>query len=184
MSPSERERRERRDKLRRTRRELDRCQEPAAKGNEAEHPRNGRHWDDLVERRIQQAMAAGAFENLSGRGKRLDLRRNPYLDPSLELAYGLLKDNGYTPEWITRDQEIRRELGAARGRLRVAWTQHQASGASVTAWQQAVSLFEEALTQLNRKIDDLNLVVPVPSCQRVRLNLADELRRLEIEKTP
>lgn len=181
MRPSERERC---DKISRLRWELDQRQVPADKHNEAERPRSGLQWDDLIERRIQRAMAAGAFENLSGRGKPLDLTRNPYLDPSLELAYGLLKDNGYTPEWISRDKEIRKEMGTIRGRLRVAWMRHRVNGADVTAWQQAVTLFEEALTQLNRKIDDFNLIVPIPSCQRVRLNLADELRRLEIEKTP
>lgn len=126
-------------------------------------------------------MAAGAFENLPGKGKPLNLDRNPYLDPSLELAYGLLKNNGYAPEWITRDKEIRAELEVARARLRAAWAQRQAQAADETAWRAAVARFEEALAQLNRKIDDFNLVVPILNCQRVRLRLTDELRKLTHE---
>jgi len=181
MNPAEQERRERREQLRRAASKLDQRQIPLPERDDADQPRDEREWRDLVERRIQEAMAAGTFDNLPGQGKPLHLDRNPYLDPSLELAYGLLKNNGYAPEWIGRDQEIRSELEAARARLRAAWAQRQAQTADEVAWQAAVARFEEALTQLNRKIDDFNLVVPILSCQRVRLRLTDELRRLTHE---
>jgi DnaJ family protein C protein 28 len=143
--------------------------------------RGGREWRDLVEQRIQDAMAAGSFDNLQGEGKPLNLPRNPYLDPSLELAYGLLKNNGFAPEWIVRDKEIREQLEAARARLRAAWARRRDNPADEIAWQAALARYDETLTQLNRKIDDFNLIVPIPSCQRVRLKLADELRQLPHE---
>lgn len=181
MSASERERRWRREQLRRTRWKLDQRHMPEEARDNSDGVHNEEDWRDLVERRIQEAMAAGVFENLPGVGKPLNLGRNPYLDPSLELAYGLLKNNGYAPEWIARDKEIRQELGAARARLRAAWFQRQAHPADEAAWQAAVVRFAESLDQLNRKIDDFNLIVPIPSCQRARLRLADELRRLDHE---
>ncbi|NJN98071.1 MAG: hypothetical protein HC875_30315 [Anaerolineales bacterium] len=39
--------------------------------------------------------------------------------------------------------------------------------------------FEEALVKLNHKIDVFNLIVPVPTAQRFRLRLEDELRRVQ-----
>jgi hypothetical protein len=108
MNASERERRE---QLRRARSKLDQHQLPAEERHNADRLRGEGEWRDLVERRIQGAMAAGVFENLSGQGKPLDLTRNPYLDPSLELTYGLLHNNGYAPEWIARDKEIRQHPG-------------------------------------------------------------------------
>jgi DnaJ family protein C protein 28 len=93
------------------------------------------------------------------------------------LAYGLLHNNGYAPEWIARDKEIRQQLEAARARLRAAWAQRQANPGDEASWNAAVARFEETLTQLNRKIDDFNLVVPISSRQRVRLRLSDELSR-------
>ena len=176
MTPSELERRQR---LRCARWQLDERQIAAGKHGVDERPRGERDWHDLVERRIQEAMADGAFDNLSGEGQPLDLSRNPYLDPSLELAYGLLKNNGYTPEWIARDKEIREELETARAHLHVAWAHRQVNPTDETAWEAALARFEETLTQINRKIDDYNLIVPISSCQRVRLRLADELRRVE-----
>ncbi len=175
MNASERERRERREQLRRARSKLDRHQLPDEEYHNADRRRGEGEWCDLVERRIQEAMAAGAFENLSGQGKPMDLTRNPYLDPSLELAYGLLHNNGYAPEWIARDKEIRQQLEAARAHLRAAWVQRQVNPGDEAPWQAAVARFEETLNQLNRKIDDFNLVVPISSRQRVRLRLSDEL---------
>jgi DnaJ family protein C protein 28 len=180
MNPSEGERRERRQHLLRARQKLEQSQVPV-EGGDGNQPRNEGEWRDLVEQRIQEAMARGAFENLPGQGQPLNLSRNPYLDPALELAYGLLKNNGYAPEWIARDKEIREELEAARARLRTAWVQHQANPADEALWRGAVARFEEAINQLNHKIDDFNLIVPILSCQRVRLRLADELRRLHDE---
>jgi DnaJ family protein C protein 28 len=181
MSTSELERAQRQKRLLRTQAKIDQCKLPAREGGKAPPPRDEQDWRDLVEQRIQEAMAAGAFDNLSGAGKPLNLKRNPYLDPSLELAYGLLKNNGYTPEWIARDKEIRVQLEAARGRLRAAWRRRQADLTGEAAWQAAVTRFETALTQLNRKIDDLNLIVPFAVGQRVHLRLENELRRLNDE---
>jgi DnaJ family protein C protein 28 len=169
------------ERLWRTQSRIDRRKLPDSEGEKVHPPGAERDWRDLVERRIQEAMATGAFDNLPGAGKPLNLKRNPYLDPSLELAYGLLKDNGYTPEWIARDKEIRSQLEAARARLRVAWRVHQADPTDEAAWQAAVTRFETSLAQLNRKIDDLNLIVPTPIAQRVRLRLENELRRLNEE---
>ncbi len=131
----------------------------------------------LVERKIQEAMAKGAFDNLPGHGKPLNLNQNPYVDPALDLAFGLLKNNGLAPEWIERDKGIRRERDALRRQLRRAWQAYQAEpNNQKTVWQAAVARFEAQLHKLNRKIDDFNLIVPVLSCQRLRLRLEDELR--------
>lgn len=145
-----------------------------------DRPRNEVERQALVEQRIQEAMANGAFDHLPGKGKPLKLNRNPYLEPGLELAFGLLKNNGFAPEWIERDKEIRRDLGAARSRLRIAW-QHRNGSAGEAGWQTALTRFEAQLPRINRKIVDFNLVVPIVSCQRPRLRLADELRRLAKE---
>ena len=109
MNPSDRERRDRRQQLRRARWKVDQRQLPAGEYDDADCPRGEREWHVIV---------------------------------------------------------------CAR---------RQANPADEGAWQAAVARFEETLAQLNRKIDDFNLVVPISSCQRVRLRLADELRRVRDE---
>lgn len=143
-----------------------------------------RSLDDIargVEEQIQRAMEAGEFDNLPGRGKPLNLRKNPYLDPSLEMAFNLLENAGYTPEWIAREQEIRRDEAELRARLERAW---QARAENEAGWQAALRYAAETIPKINRKIDTFNLTVPIVDRQRFRLSLDYELERLARRASP
>jgi len=133
----------------------------------------------LVERIIQEAIDNGEFDNLPGKGKPLNLNENAFLEPGLEWAYGLLKRNGFAPDWIERDKVIRKELQEARSQLRSAWQERLETFISESQWQAAVARFEERLNKLNHQIDDFNLSVPIVRLQRSRLRLEDELRRVK-----
>jgi hypothetical protein len=61
------------------------------------------------------------------------------------------------------------------------WKRRQADPTDEAAWQAAATRFETTLAQLNRKIDDLNLIVPFAVGQRAHLRLENELRRLNDE---
>jgi DnaJ family protein C protein 28 len=158
---------------------LDDHQTPANEHPPRKKPVSDRTRQLLIDRLIQEAMENGEFDNLPGKGKPLVFDDNPYLEPGQELAFDLLKKNNFAPEWIERDKEIRRELEEARGHLTIAWQQRQGNRANEAKWQAAMRRFEESLNKLNRKIDDLNLMVPVISLQRSRLRLADELQHLQ-----
>ncbi len=132
----------------------------------------------LVEQRIQQAMNEGAFDNLSGYGKPLNLKKNPYTDSDWGLAYDLLQNNDLAPEWIERDKEIRRLLEAAHHKLALAW-QQCAKDETSPDWQRAVEKFSEQITKLNRKINDFNLIVPILSSHRPRLNVDKEIAKVQ-----
>jgi hypothetical protein len=171
--------RQREERLKRLRANLDDSQSSPQDSSEAARARREQERADLIERRIQEAMENGEFDNLRGHGKPFRFNTNPYLDPAQELAFGLLQNNNMAPEWIERDKEIRREVASARDKLRLAWQHYQANPASEVAWNAAVARFEEALVKLNHKIDVFNLIVPVPTAQRFRLRLEDELRRVQ-----
>jgi len=54
-------------------------------------------WENHVDRLIREAMKTGAFDNLPGAGKLLNL--DDELTPEhLRLAYKILKDNDLAPE--------------------------------------------------------------------------------------
>jgi len=178
MTASKRGKRQQRRRLENLEPKLDEYQTPDTPWRTSRLPRKEEERRDLIERLIQEAMAEGAFDDLPGKGKPLIFDTNPYLEPGQELAFGLLKRNGYAPEWIERDKVIRRELDAARATLRRTWQ----AWIDEAAWQVGVTRFEERLTKLNRQIDNFNLVVPVVSCQRSRLRLADEIQRAQQEE--
>jgi DnaJ family protein C protein 28 len=151
---------------------------PESEQERAKRPKSLKEWQSLVEERIQSAMDEGRFDNLPGQGKPINWRQRAHTDPAQELTNGILKNNGYSPEWIDRDLAIRRELQVARDRLRAAWNFYQPDPEAQIGWQQAVSRFEETLQKINRQIDDYNLVVPILSKQRFRIELENELKRL------
>lgn len=71
-------------------------------------------WRSIAEQKIRQAMREGAFNNLSGEGKPLDLEENPYEDPAQRMGHRLLKNNGFAPEWIEEAKEIEKAIQSGR----------------------------------------------------------------------
>lgn len=134
----------------------------------------------LAEERIQEAMAQGAFDNLPGKGRPLDLRENPFVPPELRLAYKLLKDANFAPDWIELDRDVRatREELTGFQERHIDWLRRQvitADGrapAAVLDWHRRMRAeLARRVQQLNRKIDQLNLLVPQLELQRPRLDL-------------
>jgi hypothetical protein len=61
---------------------------------------------DLVEIKIKQAMSEGAFENLEGKGKPLDLESYFEAPEHLRVGYHFLKNAGFIPEEVRLSKEI------------------------------------------------------------------------------
>ena len=57
---------------------------------------------------IADAMNKGEFDNISGKGKPLDFtERNPLVDSDTHNINKILINNGYMPEWISLEREIK-----------------------------------------------------------------------------
>ncbi|MCL5428492.1 MAG: DUF1992 domain-containing protein [Chloroflexi bacterium] len=136
-----------------------------------------------VEEIIRQAMQDGAFDNLPGKGKPLNLEENPYLDPEWQLAYHLLKQNGFAPEFIEQRQSIELELADARQTLARAWTWRQraieegkASDLVEGEWAKARKEFETKVDRVNKEIRTYNLHIPTQSLFRLPVKIEAELK--------
>src|ERR1700704_3395286 len=68
------------------------------------------HWENIAERKIREAMAEGAFDNLTGKGRPLNLEENPYEDPSLRMAHRILRNNGFAPAWVEEAKDLEQEI--------------------------------------------------------------------------
>ncbi|HEX9115878.1 MAG TPA: DUF1992 domain-containing protein [Anaerolineae bacterium] len=62
--------------------------------------------DDLIEKKIRDAMARGEFENLPGRGKPQDHRAYFALPEDLRLSFTVLQNAGYLPAEVDLLREI------------------------------------------------------------------------------
>ena len=62
--------------------------------------------DSVVEQRIAQAIAEGAFANLPGAGKPLDLDDDRMVPEYLRVGYRILKNAGFIPPEVEQRREI------------------------------------------------------------------------------
>jgi hypothetical protein len=60
----------------------------------------------IAESRIQEAMEAGEFDNLAGKGQPLNLEDDSHMPPDLRMAYKILKNADCLPPEL----ELRREV--------------------------------------------------------------------------
>jgi hypothetical protein len=72
--------------------------------------------ESIVERRIAEAMANGAFDDLPGAGKPLDLDDDALVPEELRVAHRILKNAGFLPPAVA----VRCEIADAAALLRRA----------------------------------------------------------------
>jgi hypothetical protein len=61
----------------------------------------------LAEERIKEAMEDGAFDELEGQGRPLELEDDSMVPDELRTAYRMLKNSGHLPPELSTNQEIR-----------------------------------------------------------------------------
>jgi DnaJ family protein C protein 28 len=141
---------------------------------------------------IQEAIDAGLFDNLPGKGKPLDLSDddNPFVPEDKRLAFRILRNAGFSLPWmgerqtIDRDRSaIEREIVRAEERTRSQlqaieripeYLRRSRREKLMAQNREFIERQKRAIANLNRRIDDYNLSVPSTTLQTSRLN-ADRL---------
>ncbi|RHZ48849.1 hypothetical protein Glove_541g36 [Diversispora epigaea] len=149
-------------------------------------PRNIATWDSLVERRIQDAIAAGEFNNLSYHGKPLPIdpnENNPYLDRTEFFMNRLVQRQGAAPAWIEYQKEVDNEIFTYRKRMQENWLRYSLSNGFSpkqpnSNWEKKQSSYYEKLIQkLNSRLRSYNTISP-SAVRRSYLNLQTEFNRM------
>ena len=65
-------------------------------------------FSKIIEERIRKAQKKGAFENLEGAGKPLNLKDDSHIAEDLRLAHKILKNSDFLPPEIELKKEIQR----------------------------------------------------------------------------
>jgi DnaJ family protein C protein 28 len=130
-------------------------------------------WESIAERKIREAMEAGAFENLPSKGKPIPLDQDPFEDPDLRIAHHLLRVNGFAPPWIEEAREIDHVSGMLRAGLEDARRRHAVTSPS---WQRALDGFRSEARGLNARILAYNLKSPSTQLHKLPLDVEAEIR--------
>ncbi|CAF1368102.1 unnamed protein product [Adineta steineri] len=145
--------------------------------------------DRLVEDLIQESMSRGDFNNIPSAGKPLHDRNPHYMDFTTYKMNEILIDNGYMPEWILLEKQVRQSIDSARIDLkRVFKTIAPDSSLSSdeqkkylsdnTKWTRALEKFRTDIADVNVNINKLNLIVPMLWRQQVHYNAEQEIEKI------
>ncbi|HST04844.1 MAG TPA: DUF1992 domain-containing protein [Chloroflexia bacterium] len=152
----------------------------------------------IAERRIREAIEAGEFDNLEGAGKPLsDLEDNPFVPEDMRVAFKVLQNSGYAPDWMTLAQEIEDDLdwlkSSADYHFRMLREELAAIGADPYAvkrlrsemdrlrnlHRRASAQYRQALEAVNRKINTFNQTVPIASLLKIPLAVDEQMALYE-----
>lgn len=141
--------------------------------------------EKTIEGAIQEAMAAGAFNNLPGEGKPLRLSRdNEAFAGDNWLGYKMLENGGHVPEWLNLGREIELDIE----KLTLIDRNHQEYCDSVKTPEDWVRLggavarlrakYEEKAREIRKKQDRYNFDAPGFRTQRPGIWVEHHVERL------
>lgn len=128
----------------------------------------------FVERQLEEAARAGAFDHLPGAGTPIDLTENPFIPPDWRLAFKILGDHRIVPEFVERRKEIetiRAEIDALKAAPDRASRRR--------AVRERLARLAEAVDALNRSLARENQFVR-SSLQLPPLDQEAELRAFDL----
>jgi len=152
----------------------------------------------IAERKIQEAIDEGKFDNLPGKGKPLNLDDDPFTPQHLRMANRILKNAGVLPDWLQVEQELeqaRLENERTFERLKVEYPKRRERVDSATAlgtpekrskefatWLARARVgYLSSLKRVNNDITKLSLLAPSVPRVHFPYNLAREMERFDAE---
>lgn len=131
-------------------------------------------FERLVEDLIQESMAKGDFNNLAGYGKPLKARPDyPYVDSTTFKLNEILINNGFVPEWVLLEKEIRDVKNQIKDQLNLLRSQSKLSNDSLVR-----RLLADKVKEVNKLIDKYNRIVPIVSKQQIHVILDKEVKKM------
>lgn len=137
---------------------------------------NVSNLESAIDKQIREAMERGDFDNLKGTGKPLNLARDPNVPEDWELAFNMLRNAGYAPDWI----ETRKEVDATRAKLFAPLERFLKNPPAnpqerARLQEKLIEQFRKQATELNRLIDTYNLKAPTIQVHLRRIRVEHEI---------
>jgi DnaJ homolog subfamily C member 28 len=117
-------------------------------------------FEDPIDKIIREARDKGAFQDLPGKGKPIRWDDDSFIPDDQRMAQRLLRDNGFTLDWIALGQEIEGQFSALCQDLAARHAAHTAGRLGRADWEQARAEFSRQVQALNKRIIEYNVRVP------------------------
>ena len=138
----------------------------------------------IAERKIEEAMQEGKFDNLPGKGKPLPMDEEWFVPPEMRPAIRLLKSAGVLPEWLERARQIEE----ARAEINCCWQRAQREYPRIcqqppeqhALWlQQRSHELKTAMERVNTLILLYNCCAPATADPQIPYQIEKELQRFQ-----
>jgi hypothetical protein len=142
-------------------------------------------YEELVESRIQDAIASGAFARLKGEGQPLDLGRGALAGENW-LGFHMLDNAGILPAWLLLAREIENDLAQLErvDALHRALVGEVAASGNWSAFGPRIRVrrdqYEELARAIRRKQDQFNMDAPGIRTERPGIWVEHHLNRLDV----
>lgn len=117
-------------------------------------------FESPIDKIIREAREKGAFENLPGKGKPVQWEDESQVPEDQRLAHRVIKNSGFTLDWIDLGKELDSRFEAARRKLENAREARRAGGLAAEDWDRAVREYKTEIEDLNRAVIGYNLRAP------------------------
>ncbi|HLV82082.1 MAG TPA: DUF1992 domain-containing protein [Chthonomonadaceae bacterium] len=152
----------------------------------------------IAERKIQEAIEEGQFDNLPGKGQPIVFTDDPMTPPHLRLANRILKNAGVLPDWMQLQKDIQEErkaVDAQRSRLAREYPIRRRHAAALPSGHIAVRQFAEwhvksratyhrRLKEVNTLILKFTMLAPSSATPFLPYKLAEEMAAFDAEFPP
>lgn len=140
--------------------------------------------DKVIESQIQDAIAAGAFDNLAGAGKPLPFTEHEKMAGENWLGFKVLQNGGMVPQWLGLAQDIERAFKRLE-QLEAQFTSLVDLCQQTGQWERnelalrhSLARYEEHARDLRRMQDNFNLNAPGIRTERPAIWVEHHLERL------
>lgn len=135
----------------------------------------------IAERKIEEAMEEGKFDDLPGKGKPLPLDEEWFAPPEMRPAIRLLKSAGVLPDWLERAREIERLREDVARLWRIAEREYPRarllSAERFHEWRDnSWNGIQAVMQRVNSLILTYNCIAPANACPQIPF-------RIEVERT-
>ncbi len=134
-------------------------------------------WESALDRMLGEVVQQGEWQDLKGKGQRLNLDPPTGTPAELAMAHKIMEDNNVVPAWIEERKRILARIEAWRDKL-ASWSQ---ASHRLTPESHQMEQWQKELAELNQAIADMNIGTPIWRMEVLKLDFNGELERAGIK---
>lgn len=133
-------------------------------------------FENPIDKIIREARERGEFKDLPGKGRPLNWDADDLVPDDQRMANRLLKNNGFTPDWMMLGKELDDEYAVLQARLENLRAMRAAGQIDEAGWRAAGAQLAQKIRELNRRVIGYNVRAPHERFHKLPYPIDPDLR--------